>query len=91
MTGHDLGEVTATTTEWAAQFRYPGGDVKTRVALDEEQARLTVESVRAYLDEVVSGRRRGRETDAEAAELVSRTVTSYAGGAALLGPWTVTQ
>lgn len=89
----DLGEVTGTTTEWTNRIHYADGSTKDGEPMTEDSARFAVDCVQAHLDAVAAGEDTpGFVTvPASGVELVSRTVTNYAGGHKLIGPWQVTE
>lgn len=89
-TTQDLGEITGTSTEWTTRFHFADGPHDGRPE-PEDMARLSVEGVQAVIDGVSAGTDRFFGEPVTAVELVSRTVTDYAKGHKLIGPWEVTE
>ena len=91
-TTQDLGEVTGTSAEWAERAHRVDGSVEeVHIFNDERRVREIVAFDRRAIERAQQyGAVCGLDglTDAE---IVSRTVTTYATGHKLIGPWEVTE
>jgi hypothetical protein len=85
----DLGEVTHTATEWSTVRHRRFAVDEFQDPMTEAAARERIASYRRWLDQLGTERQEAWQPDTH--ELVSRTVTEYASGHRLTGPWKVTE
>jgi hypothetical protein len=86
---NDLGEVTNTRTEWFSRETDYDGNTHNIGSGDEQQARNIVESTREQIANLNEPWR--RHLGVKHVDLVRRTITEYASGHKLIGPWEVTE
>lgn len=89
----DLGEVTCTTTEWTNRIHYVDGDPKEGDPMTRDSAQFAGECVQLAIAGFAAGEQAPSWVTRTpvAVDLVSRTVTDYASGHVLYGPWEVTE
>lgn len=88
---HDLGEVTATTVEWGLRRHLFDGRVLHSVrGMAEADAQRKIEAFNDLIADETEQRLRQFNV-AKSVDLVTRTVTLFADGSTLYGPWTVTE